>query len=116
MYVPYKTLVQMLKDAYDEGRCSSLDMRNQIIEEIVDKHKVSTIQDFRVYSVEEMRNFPAGSKFCHSVLGNCEIIQQKGLRNCIMKFENGITHAFSVNGFPWDMPMIYMGEPLEQEI
>jgi hypothetical protein len=32
-----------------------------------------------------------------------------------MRFDNGWTHGFSSNAFPWDLPMLYLGEEEEQQ-
>jgi hypothetical protein len=110
MYIPYKKLVEMLHSTYSAGRTSSSDLREQVVEEILAEFNVAKLQDFRVYSVDELRNFPPGSMFCHSMLGKCEIIHKKGMRKPFMKFDNGATHQFSADSFPWDVPMVYLGD------
>lgn len=110
LYIAYKELVKMLQDAYSAGQVSSFDLREQAVEEIMANYNVLKLQDFRIYSVEELSGFPPKSQFCHSLLGKCEIVHKKGMRKPFMKFENGSTHQFSTDSFPWDVPMIYLGD------
>lgn len=110
MYVPYKILVQMLQEAYERGRQGSAEMRSETVDDLIAMHKVCKVHDFRMYSVDELRQFPVGTRFCHSQLGPGEVVSKPGLRQPFMKFENGMAHQFSGDVFPWDMPMLYLGE------
>lgn len=109
MQVAFKVLKTMLEESYDLGRTSNHEMRDQIVEEVIVRNKVAKPQELTIYTVEELRQFPVGSKFCHSLLGRGEVVTKKGVRNAFMKFDSGVTHAFTADMFPWDMPMIYLG-------
>ena len=108
MQVNFKTLKSMMEQIYDLGHTSNFEMRDQIVEEVIAANKVAKPEELTIYSVDELKNFPVGSKFYHSLLGRGEIIVKKGVRNSFMKFESGVTHAFAADAFPWDMPMLHI--------
>jgi len=106
MYVSYKQLVEMANLAYVTGQSCTLDMKDQIVEEIINDGKLGAFRELRVFSIEELKLFPAGTVFHHSLLGRGEVITKKGVRQPFIKFDNGVTHAFSADAFPWDLPML----------
>jgi hypothetical protein len=109
MYVSFKTLKQMIADSFDSGHSISLELKDEAIEDIIRKHKVAEPQELRIYTVDELRRFPIGSKFYHSLLGRGEIVTRQGVRGAFMQFENKVTHAFAADQFPWDLPMLFEG-------
>ncbi len=104
MYVGYKQLVEMIGVAYDAGLSGALDMKEHVVDEIA--NEVGKSRELRIFAVEELRNYLAGSVFHHSLFGRGEIITKKGVRQPFMKFDNGLIHAFSADTFPWDVPMM----------
>ena len=111
MYVSYKQLVSMMETAFGSGQVCSLDSRDQVVEEIIQENKLGPERDLRVYAVDELRHMPAGTVFQHSLLGRGEIVTKRGVRQPFMKFDNGVTHAFAADTFPWDLPMVLVSEP-----
>jgi len=108
MFVKYRTLQQMLREAFDAGLESSQEVRNQVVWDIICNHKVAKSPDLTIYTVEELRKFPVGSKFFHSFLGRGEIVNKKGVKAPFMKFENGSMHSFQTDQSPWDIPMVHL--------
>ena len=100
-----ETLSGMLKAAYEAGAANSLDLCDQMIDEIINDG-----ERWRIYTVDELKRFPPGSKFCHALLGKGEIAIKRGLRQPFMRFANGAAHGFAADAFPWDMPCLYLGD------
>lgn len=110
MRLTYKNLVKMLGDGYDAGTKNCPELRDQIIDEVVAEVTGNKIRDLRVYLVDELKKFPVGSKFVHSVLGVGHIVVKKGVRLPVMEFDVGVNHAFSIDQFPWNLPMACLSE------
>lgn len=110
MFVSFKTLKAMAEECYERGKDSTPEMREQHIEEVLARHAVSNAQEIRIYCIDELKRFKVGSKFHHSILGRCEIINKKGVKMPVMQFENGITYSFTQDGYPWTEPMLYLPE------
>lgn len=104
MNVPNKTIRQAVEDAYDagyRGRTAA-----EVVEELVAaiRVKVPPEQVERTYTAAELTAFPIGTKFKHSILGACEVVETydkvKG-----MYFPTAGTAFFKKDGPPWDKPM-----------
>lgn len=104
MNVPNKVIRQAVEDAYDagyQGRDTAA-----VVGELVDaiRAKVPLEQVERIYTAAELADFPIGTKFKHSVLGACEVVETydkvKG-----MYFGTAGTAFFKKDGPPWDKPM-----------
>lgn len=62
--------------------------------------------DFRIYTVEELKQMPVGATFLHSVLQKCTILRTTDEK--YMNFDSpGLAPAaFNHDGlYPWDIPM-----------
>jgi hypothetical protein len=63
------------------------------------------MSSYRIYKVEELKALPEGTKFCHSTLGDCVIVSDKGKMR--MEFrDKKISYAvFCYNDYPWNEPL-----------
>ena len=109
MKIKVKQLTSMLNQAYCAGQGNSSELREELIDEILYENKITQGRDLRVYSTIELNEYPVGSKFYHSLLGEGEIVRKEGVRQLMMKFSSGVVHSISTDAFPWNLPMSYMG-------
>lgn len=97
---------EMLGKAFDLGQEFSGDMKQQVIEEIIDEFKLSEIEDLlKVWPIEELKRFKDGTIFHHINHGRgwvttCATTGQKG-----MQFRTGKKLYFGKDGLPWNVPM-----------
>lgn len=109
MFIPYSKIVEMIKEARSAGVVNSGDSAQQIIEEIFVKNGVLESNYFRIYTVNELNEFPCGSKFFHPFFGEGVISSKYGLRKQFMTFREG-SYGFLQDIFPWDLPIAYVGD------
>jgi len=98
-------LKNLLEEAFEAGYKSPLDMKSQIVTQILNKWKNSE-DHYKIYTVADLKKFPEGTIFQHLVLGRCWIIEHKG--NKQMQFADGKKVHFTQDGEPWDRPMRLM--------
>jgi hypothetical protein len=117
MDIATNKLINMLSEAFDCGYIGTAEQREEVISEILEKHKIKKEddfmlvpqpvkdEDFRVYHISELHEMPVGAVFSHSTLGKCRIAQRGN--NKYMAFDNpGLAPSgFNVDGYPWETPM-----------
>lgn len=104
MDISTDTLRSALGQAFDAGYSNSAELRDQLIQEIIEGMQSKKDEQYRVYKVEELRQMPVGAVFHHCTRGRCWIeAKQDGSKH--MKFESNKTVSFTSDAEPWDRPM-----------
>lgn len=111
MNISFDNLVSSMKELYYVANGTSLEMKEQSIEDVLVKNKIIKKQEPRIWSAAELQKMPVGSRFFHSSLGNGVITREKEVKNNFMKFDNcKIRFMFLEEGNPWNMPMTFLGD------
>ena len=95
MEIPLDKLTALVNEAFERGMSGCSDLKQQDIEELFGKYQIRETEDFRVWSVDELRKMPEGT---------CWIVSRaNGTR--FMQFDRGQAIDFNTNIDPWDKPM-----------
>jgi len=98
-------LVDVLNQAFECGRSSCFDLKEQCIGEIIESLKSREQGFWRVFSVEELRNLPTGTKLYHSQLGEGSVfIPAAPSAQKAINFRKEIMYLQD-NDWPWNEPM-----------
>ena len=117
MNLKINKLSEILSEAFDCGYGGGAEQRDEVIADILAKHQIRKEDDtpppkpveqeeeYRVYSISELRDMEAGTVFSHTTLGKCRIGQRSGEK--YMAFDNpGLAPSgFNVDGYPWEIAM-----------
>lgn len=104
MEIPLDKLTALVNEAFERGMSGCSDLKQQDIEELFGKYQIRETEDFRVWSVDELRKMPEGTIFQHLLKGRCWIVSRaNGTR--FMQFDRGQAIDFNTNIDPWDKPM-----------
>jgi hypothetical protein len=68
------------------------------------------MNDYRIYTVAELKSFPEGTKFCHSTFGDCIIISDKGKMRIEFKDKKIPYALLCYDDYPWSEPMKKLDE------
>lgn len=109
MYISFANLVEMCDEVKSVAGSSSNELREQTIEEVLVKYKVTKKEYARVYNAEELRRFPVGSMFQHSKFGKGEVQSKKGTKGNFITFECGQALKFN-DPLSWSDPMLFLGK------
>lgn len=102
----------MLGEAFDNGNNTSLEFKDDVVNEIIAKYQAETEPavaapdtEMRLYKCEELRNMAEGVQFQHITLGPCQIAKKGNTK--YMAFSNpGLAPSgFNVDAYPWDHQM-----------
>jgi hypothetical protein len=101
---------QLMGEAFKAGNVNCCDSEEECVNEILAKHgndgsEPIVEEESRIYASGELKQFPEGTRFQHSVLGECTVAQRKDTK--YMAFADiGLGVAgFKSDGYPWDQPM-----------
>lgn len=110
-------VLDMLSLAYDYGYTGG-DRREAVLA-ILDHYKITKDyvatakeeEESRIYTVEELKKMPVGTRFLHSLLGTCSIAQLQNGKKYMMFDGPGIAlGGFNVDDYPWDHPLKKLDE------
>ena len=106
-------LREIILRVYEDGNRGCLDLKESYVDEfiqnlLVEMSKKKLSDDWRIYTVEELRKKPLGTLFEHSKYGKGWIDGTEKIK--IMTFEQGRTFYITDDGHPWDETMREVGK------
>jgi hypothetical protein len=101
---------QLMGEAFKAGNVNCCDVEEECINEILSKHDGDGADSFieeeaRVYTADELKQLPEGTKFHHSSLGDCTIAIKKDQKHMVFADTDLGPAGFKVDSYPWDQPM-----------
>jgi hypothetical protein len=110
MELTNETLRLLLQGAFDLGYNNSSEFRAELIEELLagfwkNQETKSKVEEYKVYSSNELQKMPEGTIFQHPEMGRGWIVVRPGTREKSMHFQKGGIVAIINNQEPWDKPM-----------
>lgn len=97
-------IVELINEAYERGLTGCADLKKQDIDEIIGKVCLKREDNYRIWTVAELKKMPSGSIFHHMVRGRCYIdTKSNGIK--FMQFDRGQITDFNSDNDPWDKPM-----------
>ena len=108
MEISTDKISKLMSKVYDTSYFGSPDQCDAYIKELLEEFESKENQEFRIYTVEELRAMPEGTIFEHSKRGRFWITVKSNKLKCAT-FQQGGTINLIQNGNPWDQPikMIY---------
>ena len=110
MEIPYSTLVKILGEVFDSGYKGCYELKSQSISDICRKYQVRDVEEFKVWTVAELREMPDGTIFHHINRGRCWIASRHDKKK-IAQFQSGGPISLSSDIDPWDQPMRLISKP-----
>lgn len=98
----------LLGKAFDAGYSNSAELKDQIIEELIQQWNEmgAQVQDaYRIFKVEELRQLPVGAVVHHLSRGRGFVMAKPDGTKCMQFEKEGSPVRFTNNGDPWDRPM-----------
>jgi hypothetical protein len=95
---------QLMTSVYDIAYFGSDEEKQEVIKEALGGFMSKETQEFRIYTVEELRTLSEGVIFEHSKRGRCWITSKADGVKCVA-FQSGGVLKLVRNDDPWDQPM-----------
>ena len=112
MNITLSKLREMMGEAWECGSIGCRELRDDDIQAILKKHRISDIEEYRRYTCAELKTMPVGTIFQHMNRGRCHI-EQNAHDVKFMVFDWGLKNVSLNNDDeePWDQNMKLMYKP-----